>query len=349
MKIIHQDLKHGIVKVLVQNLDDLWYLSAIIDPGDSVRGETERKVKIGDVEAGSAKAVRKTFHVTLEVAKVDFSDYANILRVSGVITEGPEDIPRGVFQTIDVQPSAIVQIIKKEWLSFQLEKLKESTAARQLKILVVVFDREEALFGLLKTQGYDLLTRIKGDVRKKAIEEKKAESFYQEIVRLIQEYVKRYSLENVVVASPSFWKEYLMKEMPKELVPKITLAACSDVNETVINEVVRRPELRKLLEADRTSKEDSLVEELLAAVSKDMAAYGLKDVAEKTHEGAISQLVLTDKCIQKARQKNQYREVESVMRKVEAAKGKVNIISTHDAVRKVDSLGGIAGILRWKR
>ena len=36
MRIIHQNIKKGEVKVMAENLDDLWYLSTLIDAGDLV-------------------------------------------------------------------------------------------------------------------------------------------------------------------------------------------------------------------------------------------------------------------------------------------------------------------------
>jgi len=39
MKIIYRDRPHGIVKVMAENLDDLWYLSGVVKEGDLVKGE----------------------------------------------------------------------------------------------------------------------------------------------------------------------------------------------------------------------------------------------------------------------------------------------------------------------
>ena len=44
MKIIHKDLKKGTVKVKIEDSDDLWYLSSLIDPGDFVKSKTVRKM-----------------------------------------------------------------------------------------------------------------------------------------------------------------------------------------------------------------------------------------------------------------------------------------------------------------
>ena len=61
MKIRHENLRKGEVKVNIENLDDLWYLSTIADPGDLIRGETYRKIKIGADIDKSGKVVKKRF------------------------------------------------------------------------------------------------------------------------------------------------------------------------------------------------------------------------------------------------------------------------------------------------
>ena len=66
MDIIHSDFRKGVVKLRVNDMDDLWYLSHIIDTGDLVKGKTTRKIKIGDGE--NAKTVKKT--LTLKVFSV---------------------------------------------------------------------------------------------------------------------------------------------------------------------------------------------------------------------------------------------------------------------------------------
>ena len=46
------------------------------------------------------------------------------------------------------------------------------------------------------------------------------------------------------------------------------MATCSSVDKTGINEVLKRPEIKEALKQDRITKEISLVEELLAEISK---------------------------------------------------------------------------------
>ena len=50
VKIIHKDLKHGMVKLRIDSAEDSWYLSSIIEPDDLLSGMTERKIKIGGTD-----------------------------------------------------------------------------------------------------------------------------------------------------------------------------------------------------------------------------------------------------------------------------------------------------------
>jgi len=59
MQITHKNLKKGEVKVKIDNLDDLWYLSHIIDIGDLIKGQTIRKVRIGDKDDRKSEIIKK--------------------------------------------------------------------------------------------------------------------------------------------------------------------------------------------------------------------------------------------------------------------------------------------------
>ena len=48
MIILNKDLKKGEIKIKVENLDDLWHLSQLIEVKDLVRGKSSRKIKIGN-------------------------------------------------------------------------------------------------------------------------------------------------------------------------------------------------------------------------------------------------------------------------------------------------------------
>ncbi|MBI3035746.1 mRNA surveillance protein Pelota, partial [Candidatus Woesearchaeota archaeon] len=92
------------------------------------------------------------------------------------------------------------------------------------------------------------------------------------------------------------------------------------------------------------------VEELLAEIAKNnLAAYGLKETESASLMGAVKELLITDSFIQKSRSENFYNRVEDIMKVVDKTKGEVEIISSeHEGGKRLDGLGGIAAILRFK-
>jgi len=345
MKQISFKQKQGELKVKVENPDDLWYLNNIIDPGDTISGKTLRKLKVTE----EASAERKLVFMSIQVEKIDFS--ANELRVSGKVLEGPEDVPHGSYHTFSVEQGVSITIIKPEWLSYQLDYLKEATSAKPPKIIICVFDREEALFAKLTRDGYDLLTTIKGKVAKKAVEEKIKETFYESIVAQLEEYDKRFSLDKIIVASPAFWKEELYKVLKnQQLKQKIIQATCSGVDETAIAEVLKRKETQQALQAERVSKEMSMVEDLFLAIAKKgNVSYGMKETSQAAEAGAIEHLLVTDKLIHQSREQNKFADLDKIMKQTDRSKGKVWIISTeHEGGKKLQGLGGIGALLRYK-
>jgi len=88
MKIIHKDLDKGLLKIRVDNADDLWHLSHIIENGDLIFGKTYRKeMKKGD-KIRSEKLERIPVKLEIRVEKVEFSKDVMRLRVMGIITQG---------------------------------------------------------------------------------------------------------------------------------------------------------------------------------------------------------------------------------------------------------------------
>ncbi len=351
MKLIHSNLKSGEVKVLTQNLDDLWYLSTVIEPKDLLKGKTLRKIKPKSSDETSREASKKPVFIKLQVEKVEFSKYTNVLRASGIIKEAPEDIPLGSYHTFNIDENTSITIIKDEWLKYQFDKIKEACSEKKSSLLMCVHDREEAYFALFKKYGYEVLAHLEGNVRKKREESTKKSSFYLEVISKLAEYVERYGIKQVILASPAFWKEELMKELNDDgLRQKIILATCSSATKNGIEEVIKRPEVREALRHERAAKEINKVEELFTEIAKNsLAAYGLKETENAAAIGAVKELLVTDNLIQKSRNENFYGKLDYIMKTVDKTKGEVEIVSSeHEGGKKLDGIGGIAAILRFK-
>lgn len=346
MKLLSKDLKHRMFKIQIDDTEDLWYLSTIIEVGDTLSGETQRKIKLGGSEEKS-KIILRNCYLTITVDKLLYDPQE--LRVSGIITEGPEDIARGDFHTFSLTERSVCTLIKSELSVYITKKIEEATTPRTSQILIVAFDREEALFAQLKSNGYDLLVTLKGDVAKKDDSGEKKSNFYSEIVNQINIYDARHHFTNIILASPAFWKEYVLKEIKDDgLRKRITLATCSSVDESAIQEILKRSELHTVLQKDKSSREEILVGKLLEAIQKDMAAYSYVEVARKLEAGNVAEFLISENLIRNSRTDGSYTELEKLLHQAEGLDANLAIISSPEAVKKLDGLSGIAIIQRWK-
>lgn len=332
------------VKLAVETADDLWYLHTLLDPNDRCTGESEYKEKLSGSDE-RAKVIRRRVWVTLDLERTALD--GGKLRLTGKVIDGSEEVPRGSYHSFDLTPGSTVQVWKEQWLDFHEEKLQEAVQSANLRTLVVLFDREHALFAVLRPNGYDILLTLKGDVAKKGLDETKTKSFYKEIVEHLKEYAARLKAKKIIAASPSFWKEYLRKELPQELASSVIFAAVSAVEESALTELLRRPELKQALEGERSAREAELLDTLMAALAKDKLAYGLIDVTKLVEEGNAVTLVVSEHTIAKAREQGTFESLDLAMKGAANIGASVHLFSTADAKRTLDGLGGICAVKRW--
>ncbi|MBI5797981.1 mRNA surveillance protein pelota [Candidatus Woesearchaeota archaeon] len=352
MKIIFQDLKKGEVKVEVHNLDDLWYLSHIIEEGDQISGKSIRKIKLGEEDANT-KIIKKVVFITIAVEKIEFEKYSNGLRVSGKICEAPEDVPHGSYHSFELEEGSSITIRKKDWAQYQIQTLREACEEKTGDILILVMDRAEGTFALLSRSGYSILTELEGEVGKKGYGDVEGKDFYGELAKQIDAYALRFKVESIIVGSPAFWKEELLAVFKKRnplLAKHVTLATCNTTGKNGIEEVLKRDEVKTVLKKDRTTRESVLVEELFKEIStQGHAVYGRDEVLEAGDAHAIKVLLITDSYLQEQRREQSYTVIDQLMKEVDRAKGAVQIISSeHEAGKRLQGIGGIAAILRYK-
>ena len=169
MQVITQNYKKGFVKLKITTLEDLWYLTNIVDNDDLITSQTFRKIKLSGKDERSTKIIKKSALITLQTEKIDHSQ--NLLRISGKITNSSnEDISKGSYHTINLEINSILKIEKPQFYSYQIKKIEEASKQKVSKILICTLDREEASFALLKESGYELLSEFQGEVEKKSQE-----------------------------------------------------------------------------------------------------------------------------------------------------------------------------------
>jgi protein pelota len=332
MKLISLDPRRTFAVVEAQSLQDLWRLSTLIEAGDTVTAKTERKIKVNE-----DTVVRKPVTLTILVEKTELQ--GDILRVSGYTTDIHDDVPKGSHHTINVVVHEPITI-HKEWLSWQLDKLQEQEGH---PILMLLMDREEAVFAVLRREP-EILATIKGTVQKKGMDG--GSPYWQELATHLAEYDERIKPQHIIVASPAFFKEYVIQVLPAELQKKTVGATISATGAAAMAELIRRPEVKHVLTQERFAQESTLVDQLMEAIHKEKAAWGIADVSEQVSNGAIATLLVTVAYINKTRQENTYDSLASLMKLAESMKASVHVMDT-TASEQVDKLGGIAGVKRW--
>jgi protein pelota len=343
MKSETQNLKTGHWRVTPENADDVWLLSTIIEAGDRCTALTTRKIQVGE-----SSSERKTMVLSLDVEKVAFEGES--LRVLGVVREGTQDVPSGEHHSFLVSPGTSITMVKPHWGHDQVQRLRQACDTQPPPVLIVVFDREEAAIAMMRRSGYQLLMRLSGQVERKRLQQHIGKQFFDELASVIKDYDERLHPASIVLASPAFWKEEFLPFVPDSIRKKVVLATSAGGHEQAINEVLRRDEVRTALAQDRTTHESRLVEQLLAGIAKGSAvAYGLADVRTAAENGAVSTLLISDGRIAAARRDDSFGPIDALMRQVDSGKGEVVIVaSTNDGGKKLDGLGGIAAILRFR-
>ncbi len=355
MKILGKDYRKGKVDLSIDSKDDLWYISYIIDNGDSVSSLTERKIKIGDDDERKKKIVKKKVRLSISVEKIQFSKHDGSLRISGKITEGTDDISAGDYHTLSIDEGDKINIIKKEgsFLEFQKEKIEEAIKDKPTSVMLCAIDRGEACFALLKKYGYEILSKVTGEVEKKDFKENITKDFFKETGAMIKEYQERHSLKVIVIGTVGFWKDDVKKKVEDHVDikrVKILYTSCNDAGENGIREMITNKEIKEYLQEERFAIESDLVTKVMEEISKEgNAEYGIDEVHNAAELGAVEKLLVTDGIISSKREDDSFGIIEDTMKSVDKNKGKVILISSeHEAGKQLDGLGGIAAITRFK-
>ena len=351
MKIINQDTKEGIIEVVPETLDDLWHLSHIVEVGDNASSKTTRRIQdnTGD-KLRSDRGVKKTFYLGLDIENISFHLFTGKLRLTGVITRGPEDlIPLGSHHTLEVKLNVPLTIKKERWPKWAVKRLNQAIdASKKLSAIIVVLEDDTATLGLMRQFGIEYYGPIKGHVSGKRILDKNRQKnitqFYEKVIEAI---VKFDSIQNIVLAGPGFVKndfyDYI-KEKHKDLAQISIIESTGAGGRVGISEVLKKGTVEKLTSENRVALEMMAINNLLSEIGKNSSkiAYGLNETKNAINLGAVSELLVLDT---KVASEN----MGDLMDMVENMKGEVMVISSeHDGGKQLESLGGMAAILRYE-
>ena len=351
MKIIEEDEKDGIVEIVPETLDDLWHLSHIIEVGDNASSLTTRRIQdnSGDKLRGD-RGVKKTFYLGLDIEGISFQLFTGKLRLTGVITRGPDDlIPLGSHHTLEVKLNTPITIKKDRWHNWAINRLNQAIeASKKLSAIIVVLEDDTATLGLMRQYGIEYYGPIKGNVSGKRIMDKNRQkniiNFYEKVIESITKFD---SIQNIVLAGPGFVKndffDYL-KDKHQNLAKISIIEPTGAGGRNGIAEVLKKGTVEKLTSENRVAQEMSAINNLLTEIAKNSSkvAYGAKETTNAINLGAVEQLLILDIRVPDD-------GMGEAMDMVENMKGEVMVISSeHDGGKQLESLGGMAAILRYE-
>ncbi|MHA1332711.1 MAG: mRNA surveillance protein pelota [Candidatus Odinarchaeia archaeon] len=359
MRVLNFDQKKGELKVIAENLDDLWVLYNIVLPGDKVYAYTFRRVRQDQEEGRSDAGRRVRMRLGIVVEDVNFHRYSDRLRIKGTIIAGSDELcSLGAHHTFNIGINDELKIVKEKWSAHELNQIQEAVkSASKPSILILAIDSGEATIATVTNYRTQIVVRITESLPGKRADERQLDSavkkFYENVARFLENTYKSTSVDAVIIAGPGFVKENFLKYLKnknRDLASKVVLDTASSGDVSGIEEVIKRGAAVKAAKELRVFKETELVEEVLKRLGKgsEDVVYGLKDVEKAVNYGAVDTLLVTDELFRELSFKSK-NNVNNLLKNVESTGGKLFIISTqHQAGEQLNALGGIAALLRFK-
>ncbi len=341
MRVLHRDPRTGEIKLRVENADDLWHLSNLVQPGDQVRASTYRREesKTDKIRPEKAEKVRVT--LTIRVEKTEFQAFTDRLRISGIIVDAPQDLGR--HHTLNVSVDDVLSIIKT-WKRHELQRIDEAVAATQKPLVTFLsLDDEEALVAQLRQYGVQELATIRAPGHGKMFDTGDAETTYHD--EILGKLRSMPLGEALVLVGPGFAREDFLAFLQSHDAPlaaKVQSQGTTQAGMRGIQEALKSGMGSKLFADSRVAVETQMVEKVLEAIATNRpVAYGRKEVGEAVESGAVETLLVSESVVRDL-------TVEQLMHDAEAARGTVVLVSPHhEAGAKLEGLGGVAALLRF--
>lgn len=347
MKVIFKDPKSGEIKLVPENLDDIWHLYNIIEEGDLVRAVTFRTSEDDKADKLRAKKTeKKRMKLGLRVEKLAFHEFSNRLRIQGVIVEGPQDLGSHHTFNVDAEEMQPLSIVKERWKAHQLERIDEAVAQRTQPMLVIVsLDDDAATIAMLFQSGVQCVAEIDAHRSGKMYESKEtAPEDHGEILSVVKTVKKTDS--PLVVIGPGFAREHFMKagkDREPVLFENSITHATANAGMNGVHEALKIGIVEQITKENRVSKETQAVEKIFEEIKKDgLVTYGKNEVSEALSKGAAEKLLISDVMVRSA----EGERLLDLARKTHC--GFMIINTMHEAGKKFEGIGGVAALLRFK-
>ncbi|MFC5366829.1 mRNA surveillance protein pelota [Salinirubrum litoreum] len=339
------------VTVVPENVDDLWHLSYVLEPGDLVEGDTTRRIQRNDDQMRDTGGEREHLHVTIEVEDVEFARFANRLRIGGVIVDTSREDQLGFHHTLNVEERAEITI-EKHFKPDQTERLERAEeAAENPDVAIVTVEEGEAYIHTVAQYGTNEYASFTRPTGKGEYARPRNELFAD-----LGSALSHLDVDAIILAGPGFTKQdardYLEDEYPAVVELIGATVDTSGVGDRGVHEVLKRGAVSDVQKDTRIAREAELVDQLMEGIAQGTkVAYGIGEVAEAAEFGAVDQLLILDTRLREERQGEGDWDVDvnHVIETVEQKGGEVTVFSGEfQPGEQLKNLGGIAALLRYR-
>jgi protein pelota len=337
--------------VVPENVDDLWHLSYVLEPGDDVDGDTSRRIQRDDDRMRDTGGEREHIHVTLEVADVEFARFANRLRVSGVIVGCSREDQLGHHHTLNVEEHDELTI-EKRFKPDQMERIEEAEAAAENPdVAIATVEEGEAHVHTVAQYGTEEYASFTRPTGKGEYARPRSELFHE-----LGEALSHLDPDAIILAGPGFTKGDAMDHLDDEFAAvaerTTTTVDTSGVGDRGVHEVLKRGAVEDVQDETRIAREAELIDELTERMATGTkATYGPEATAEAAEYGAVETLLVLDDRLREERggHGDWDVDVDEIITSVEQQGGDVVVFSGEfDPGQRLQNLGGVAALLRYR-
>ncbi len=339
------DRKEGRLKLRLDSVDDLWTLRNLVQVGDLATADTYRTAEGADDKIRSEKSAKKRMRLGVRVQDVEWHDFADHLRIHGVIEAGAQDhgrhhtlVFKGEQEELEIQKPEGIQ-------AWHLEQLKEAEAATGAAAAIVLsIDDSEAQLSVLRAYGIQHLGSIAATGQGKRHIDKDAKTqYYDEVVRALA--ALRRDHEPLLVVGPGWWRTEFIEYAAKQhgLVDGAQSEGTGQAGRAGVQEAISRGLVERIAQEGRVGNEAAKVEEVFIRMATDgLVAYGPAEVRDAVDVGAAEELLIADTAARSG-------DHDELLKAADMARCKVHVVATgHDAGARLAAIGGVAALLRFK-
>ncbi|KAL8439716.1 hypothetical protein Efla_000386 [Eimeria flavescens] len=266
-----------LLRLLLEEADDVWFLFNFTVEGDVVKATTVRKVQRETGEGGVATETKKT-QLAIRVTSCDFEGAAARLRISGTICEETPFAKMGAYHTLEVGLTDEVVIMKENWDRQHERELREATDATQrAEALVLLIQGGLSNLLCVSSNLSRLLARVEASLPRNRSAysgySKALTRFFKETADALYAHVDWASLKALVIAGPGFYKEQFLEfflqdaqqREQKQVLQKrqqILLAHAASAYRHALSELLGDSKVQRLLADTKAVKQAAYIDQL---------------------------------------------------------------------------------------